>query len=498
MEEAWNNLVNAYKKAYELAVTKNQRNALHTPVFVALESLSKTMGGMKQAEMEETLRSLASENNLSATTTEAGSDKLNAKLKEQAVQDRKSSAVKNLLEKTFHLATTMPAVTAQPSININNLDFDPLNQLITENSRNPAVLKQIDLALAADNGKIIKELFNSNPSGITEMLAWNLPRVTDAMENAALISQGFLKACEAGNIDTVEKLFNRDKRIILAVNSNRLNGLALACEHGQLDVAKFMLDKVDRLAVDKEGMMPFGRACKNGHVEIVKYFLEQKAFDSNAVNKADRNNFTPLDHACAQGNTAVVKLLLAAGAVLTDNINTHMTKGGVPFNHEVTILLTEKIISERKSTAPQKPKVVRQSNITDNAIESNLVTDKTIKFLSTLDPKSNIIHEIRNYLAEIPPKYRASALRAMIANANPVVLDVMSKNQAVLFTDENYQKRLGMARWDKDFLEEKVILKQQEAKKDLAPAVPVVPKAITSSTSNSNNNVTITTPTFKH
>ena len=75
--------------------------------------------------------------------------------------------------------------------------------------------------------------------------------------------------------------------------------LFIACQEGQIDAARLLLDKgaeVDRARTD--GATPLFIACENGHVDVARLLLDKGA----AVDWVrDSDDATPLYIACANG-----------------------------------------------------------------------------------------------------------------------------------------------------------------------------------------------------
>ncbi|KAL8563959.1 hypothetical protein ACOMHN_025290 [Nucella lapillus] len=61
---------------------------------------------------------------------------------------------------------------------------------------------------------------------------------------------------------------------VAAKNRHGRSALHIACQQGNLDCVKLLLDKnADLLAKDKKGMTPFSKACQFNHLEVVKFLL---------------------------------------------------------------------------------------------------------------------------------------------------------------------------------------------------------------------------------
>ena len=87
--------------------------------------------------------------------------------------------------------------------------------------------------------------------------------------------------------------------------------LWIACEKGQVDAARLLLDNgagVDR--ADETGMTPLYIACWYGHVDVARLLLERDA----EVDRAKNDGFTPLLLVCQEGHVDAALLLLGKGA----------------------------------------------------------------------------------------------------------------------------------------------------------------------------------------
>ena len=98
-------------------------------------------------------------------------------------------------------------------------------------------------------------------------------------------------------------------------NSRGQTPLSLACQHGRLEVAKWLYgagaDKDVRTA-DKDGNTPMLMACENGHLEVAQCLFGHGAAED--VRTAINNSNTPMHLACQEGHLEVAQWLLLHGA----------------------------------------------------------------------------------------------------------------------------------------------------------------------------------------
>ena len=97
-----------------------------------------------------------------------------------------------------------------------------------------------------------------------------------------------------------------------AVDDDGWNCLMLACERGDLDRLKYLMDKGGSLAVfDDSGNSCLHIACVGKHFDVVKYLLDE----GMDVNILDDGNFSPLHYACVMGpKLNILEILLREGA----------------------------------------------------------------------------------------------------------------------------------------------------------------------------------------
>ncbi len=123
---------------------------------------------------------------------------------------------------------------------------------------------------------------------------------------------GFKSACEFGQLEVVKYLlYSEELKEVANIYANGQEGLLMAAYKGRLDVVKFLLEthlKKDniqaRLLNTNEA---FKMACIGGHIDLVEYLMS-----NNEIPKIDPNyqKDAALIKSCYYGNFKMVKYLL--------------------------------------------------------------------------------------------------------------------------------------------------------------------------------------------
>ena len=119
-----------------------------------------------------------------------------------------------------------------------------------------------------------------------------------------------IQACASGEVAKVADLVSEKNVDPFAGDESGRTPLAVACEAGHMEVVKFLMerDKEGRALKGAGGTTPLHVAARGGHIEVVKYLIDDRGMDPSCE---DSNGFTPLD--CAQNNK-MRKCLLSHGA----------------------------------------------------------------------------------------------------------------------------------------------------------------------------------------
>ena len=125
-------------------------------------------------------------------------------------------------------------------------------------------------------------------------------------------------ACQEGQVDAARLLLDNGAAVDRATEDGR-TPLYVACENGHVDAVRLLLDKgADVNWAAQYGRTPLFVACQEGQIDAALLLLENGA----EVNRADRYGYTPLFIACHFGHIDVARMLLEKGADVdraTDN-----------------------------------------------------------------------------------------------------------------------------------------------------------------------------------
>ena len=119
-----------------------------------------------------------------------------------------------------------------------------------------------------------------------------------------------IQACASGDVAKVADLVSGKNVDPFAGDESGRTPLAVACEAGHMEVVKFLMerDKEERALTGAGGTTPLHVAARGGHIEVVKYLIDDRGMEPSCE---DSDGFIPLD--CAQNNK-MRKFLLSRGA----------------------------------------------------------------------------------------------------------------------------------------------------------------------------------------
>ena len=119
-----------------------------------------------------------------------------------------------------------------------------------------------------------------------------------------------IQACASGDVANVADLVSEKNVDPFVGDESGRTPLAVACEAGHMEVVKFLMerDKEGRALRGAGGTTPLHVAARGGHIEVVKYLIDDRGMDPSCE---DSDGFTPLDYA---RNNKMRKFLLSRGA----------------------------------------------------------------------------------------------------------------------------------------------------------------------------------------
>jgi len=100
-------------------------------------------------------------------------------------------------------------------------------------------------------------------------------------------------ACEAGRLEIVKLLMNREDLDINTQDFKGRTGFHSACQRGYIELVKLLIsrDDLDTNTQDKMGRTAFHLACGGKYIEIVKLLISRDDLDLNKQDKYGRTAF---------------------------------------------------------------------------------------------------------------------------------------------------------------------------------------------------------------
>lgn len=119
-------------------------------------------------------------------------------------------------------------------------------------------------------------------------------------------------ASRRGELSEVISIYSKNPNVINLKNAEGYSPLILACYHGNEEVVKFLINKVDNINRTSNYGTPLMAAVVKGNIEIIEMLLSKNA-DTKI---ADVNGTTAMHYAVMFKNYEAVKLLIEANADL--------------------------------------------------------------------------------------------------------------------------------------------------------------------------------------
>jgi uncharacterized protein len=125
----------------------------------------------------------------------------------------------------------------------------------------------------------------------------------------------------SGTLAEIQDVYKSNPDLINSLNESKTSPLILACYRGNIEVAKFLIEKVKDVNYNSDMGTALMAATYKNHPELVKLLLDKKA----NPNAADANGTTALSLAVQFKNSSLVQLLLEYKADKTIKDNTGKT-----------------------------------------------------------------------------------------------------------------------------------------------------------------------------
>ena len=119
-------------------------------------------------------------------------------------------------------------------------------------------------------------------------------------------------ASRRGQLTEVISIYSKNPDVINQTNKEGYSPLILACYHGNEEVVKFLIDKVDNINRTSNYGTPLMAAVVKGDIKIIEMLLSKNA-DTKI---ADVNGTTAMHYAVMFKNYEAIKLLIEANADL--------------------------------------------------------------------------------------------------------------------------------------------------------------------------------------
>jgi len=96
------------------------------------------------------------------------------------------------------------------------------------------------------------------------------------------VQEQFTNACEGGDLEKAKELLENNPNINISAENEQ--AFRWACYNGQLHVAKWLLS-LKNIDISTENELAFRWACYNGHLHVVQWLLSLKNINISAENE---------------------------------------------------------------------------------------------------------------------------------------------------------------------------------------------------------------------
>ena len=128
--------------------------------------------------------------------------------------------------------------------------------------------------------------------------------------NLTFLQTSVFDCARTGTVEEMQAFYTTNPKLIEALNERGSSPLTLAAYYNNINVANYLIDKVDNINGNSDDGTPLMAAVVKGHIEIAKALVEAEA-DPDLT---DANGATALHYAVLFNNQELAILLMEAGA----------------------------------------------------------------------------------------------------------------------------------------------------------------------------------------
>ena len=100
--------------------------------------------------------------------------------------------------------------------------------------------------------------------------------------------EAFIDACENGNLDVAQWLYQIKPTIDISVDQEA--AFCYACQNGHLDVAQWLYQIKPTIDISAKKKEAFRKACENGHLDVAQWLQTLMPYGLYYTFKVDKNN----------------------------------------------------------------------------------------------------------------------------------------------------------------------------------------------------------------
>ncbi len=233
-----------------------------------------------------------------------------------------------------------------------------------------------------------------------------------------------VKAAKDGDLEKVKSLSASTD--INTVDDSHRTAFYMACSEGNLEIAKYLLEKGAKMLPREDGDTPLMAAARNKRKEIVAFLLEKGA----DVNKTDNFGRTPLMAAAQGGDKEIVEMLLKHKADLNakDKFGGSALITAMKYKH---MKLAKWLLIDKKAKVwKEKPVKLRKKlllRVNDKEIEKNVeILNEAQKNATKLRHKTELFYAVQTGDLDL--------VKLLVKKGSPVLVkDIKIKRETIVY-----------------------------------------------------------------